>query len=130
METRETKQKKIILDSLKENKNHPTIKELYDDIKKDNPDIGMATVYRNINKFADSGKVIKLSTKDGNNHYDYYKDHFHLVCLNCGKIIDIYDNELIEELSKRFKNKNELITNYSLILEGYCSSCRKEKEGK
>lgn len=132
MESRKTRQKYVILKTIKENRNHPTISEIYEDVKKIDPTIGQATVYRNVKQFVKENEVVQLPTQEGVNHYDYYKDHFHFECLNCGKIIDIFDDELLKKLVNRFQNREEEINIYHLMLEGYCSSCKKkkEKEGK
>lgn len=128
MESRKTRQKYVILKALKENRNHPTISEIYEDVKKIDPTIGQATVYRNVKQFVKENEVVQLPMQEGVNHYDYYKDHFHFECLNCGKIIDIFDDELLKKLVNRFQNREEEINIYNLMLEGYCSSCKKEKE--
>ena len=49
MESRKTKQKSIIINNIINNKNHPTIKQLYLSIKEQYPSIGQATIYRTIN---------------------------------------------------------------------------------
>ena len=41
---------------------------------------------------------------------------------------DIFDDELLKKLVNRFQNREEEINIYNLMLEGYCSSCKKEKE--
>lgn len=128
MESRKTRQKYVILKAIKENRNHPTISEIYEDVKKIDPTIGQATVYRNVKQFVKENEIVQLPMQEGVNHYDYYKDHFHFECLNCGKIIDIFDDELLKKLVNRFQNRKEEINIYNLMLEGYCSSCKKEKE--
>lgn len=128
MESRKTRQKYVILKTIKENRNHPTISEIYEDVKKIDPTIGQATVYRNVKQFVKENEVVQLPMQEGVNHYDYYKDHFHFECLNCGKIIDIFDDELLKKLVNRFQNREEEINIYNLMLEGYCGSCKKEKE--
>ena len=88
--------------------------------------------FHRVCKFVKENEVVQLPMQEGVNHYDYYKDHFHFECLNCGKIIDIFDDELLKKLVNRFQNRDEEINIYNLMLEGYCSSCKKkkEKEGK
>lgn len=131
MECRNTRQKAVILKVIKENKNHPTIADICKSVQRIDPDIGQATVYRNVKKFVEDGKIFQLKTKSGVDHYDYYKDHIHFECLNCGKIIDIVDDDLLKALKIRFENRNEDIKNYNLMLEGTCQECRGSKnEGR
>ena len=66
MEKRNTKQKEIILDILKDKENmfHPTAGDLVKLVLDSNPSIGQATVYRNINKLVDEGILLKIPTND------------------------------------------------------------------
>ena len=72
--------------------------------------------------------MLRIKTKSGVDRYDYYTDHIHFECLKCGKIIDINDDNLLKELSLRFKDRCEIIKNYNLMLEGYCIDCRGSKD--
>ena len=128
MESRKTRQKYVILKAIKENRNHPTISEIYEDVKKIDPTIGQATVYRNVKQFVKENEVVQLPMQEGVNHYDYYKDHFHFECLNCGKIIDIFDDELLTIVQKHFKNRSEKIEHYNVLLDGYCDECKKNED--
>jgi len=124
MDSRNTRQKYTVLKVIKENKNHPTIAEICERVEQIDSSIGQATVYRNVKRFLNEGKIFQLKTKSGIDRYDYYKDHFHFECLNCGKITDIYDNELLQNLTNTFSNREETIINYNLMLEGYCNKCK------
>lgn len=123
MKYRNTKQKELILDIIKNNHDHPTIYEIYDEVKKADASIGQATVYRNVKQFVKEGKISLLKTKQGVDRYDFYQDHFHLECLTCGKLFDFYDSKLLNQL----KSKNYLdgfqVANYNLTIEGYCLEC-------
>ena len=85
METRNTKQKEIILDILKDKENmfHPTAGDLVKLVLDKYPSIGQATVYRNINKLVDEGILLKIPT---NNNFRYdinTHTHAHLTCKEC-----------------------------------------------
>lgn len=127
METRNTKQKEIILDIMLRHENmiHPTIQEITNFVMKENQGIGQATIYRNVNKLVKEGKLIKISTKDGF-RYDINTDlHGHLVCRKCGRVYDLYDEtyqKLVKELEGTYKVK---IDTSNLIFDGLCSSCNK-----
>ena len=125
MNYRNTKQKSIILEVIKESKHHPTISEIYEEVQKIDPSIGLATVYRNVKKFVNDKQVFQIKTKSGIDRYDYWTDHIHFECLRCGKIIDIPDDELLKTLSLEFRNRPEHIKKYNLMLEGYCESCKR-----
>lgn len=126
MNSRNTKQKQIILDTLCCDKTHPTMYQLCDKILEKNPDCGMgqATVYRNINRLVKEGSVRKISLLNEVDHYDGdISEHYHLICKKCGKIKDIFDDELISHLEKIKKNHHIVIDHYQILFEGVCKTC-------
>src|SRR5699024_3324340 len=92
-----TPQRKIILDVIMKNtEHHLTIEEIFDEVKKNSPKIGIATVYRTVQMLEELGVVIKHHFDEGTSRYELADsnrkhDHHHLVCLDCGKVIDIQD---------------------------------------
>lgn len=130
MNTRNTKQKEIILDILDQNRIHPTIQEIYSLAKEKYPSIGQATIYRNVNKLVEEEKVLRLpETKDEGYHYDItMTPHNHLICNSCGRIIDLFDNDYNDMLKKIEESNSVKITKSLLILEGICSKCKNNKK--
>ena len=124
MDQRNTRQKYVVLKIIRDNRNHPTIAEICEQVQRIDSSIGQATVYRNVKRFLDEGKIFQIKTKSGVDRYDYYKDHIHFECLECGKIIDIIDDELLLNLKDRFQARKETITNYNLMLDGICEDCQ------
>lgn len=125
MKSRNTKQKELILEVLKNTKTHPTIYELTNMISSKDSTIGQATIYRNIKKFVKDGVIYVVKTQNGLDRYDYYNNHIHFECLNCGSISDIYDEKIFALLHKKFQNKNLNIQTYNINLDGYCKTCEK-----
>lgn len=124
MNYRNTRQKYIILKVIKENRCHPTIAEICQSVQKLDSSIGQATVYRNVKKFLKDGKITQIKTKNGIDRYDYYPHSAHFECLACGRIFDISDDELLENISFQISGKDNII-GYRLMLEGYCQDCEK-----
>lgn len=118
-----TRQKEIILDAVNQLKNHPTADEIYLCLKKDNPKLSLATVYRNLNQFATEGRIRKVSVPGDSERYDAVMDkHEHFYCESCGKIHDIH----IEGLDEKLMNHPVMkINEYKLMLFGQCEQCRK-----
>lgn len=125
MSTRNTKQKEIILTTLGELKTHPTILELYEAVRHKDSSIGQATVYRNVSKLVEEGKVLKVLTKDGIDHYDGDSiPHSHFMCQVCHRLIDLYDVNT-DSLVKQVKNKKSLdIIDVHVLFEGVCEKCK------
>ncbi|CZE45897.1 Fur family transcriptional regulator [Campylobacter geochelonis] len=68
---------------------HPTIDELYDDIKQDYPSISLATVYKNLNTLIEQGLVVEVSIPNQKSKFDIYEyPHIHVVCEKCGFVRD------------------------------------------
>ena len=123
MNTRNTRQKEIIFQTLNEICTHPTIMELYEAVQSRDSSIGQATVYRNVSKLVSLGKIKKFSMVDGVEHYDANCTfHAHFVCNCCHKIYDVddvcYDN-IIAQSDKRF-----CVSTVSVTLEGTCNLCQ------
>lgn len=116
-----TRQRKIILEELCKLTSHPTAEELYEIIKKKMPEIGLATIYRNLEKFQEVGIIEKIHGKqqrfDGN-----LESHNHIKCTKCGKVEDI-DFEIELDKSK-IAQRGYKLNNYNLEINGICQSCQ------
>ena len=117
-----TRQKEIILDAVSHLKEHPTADEIYLHLKKDNPKLSLATVYRNLNQFAAEGRIRKVSVPGDSERYDAVLDvHEHFYCEKCGLIQDVQIPGLEAQLINHASMK---ITDYKLMLFGECELCR------
>ncbi|PIP12831.1 MAG: transcriptional repressor [bacterium (Candidatus Stahlbacteria) CG23_combo_of_CG06-09_8_20_14_all_40_9] len=107
---------------------HLSIEELYDKVKKIDPDISFSTVYRALKLFERAGLAVSRRFMDGIAKFEpvHPKErHDHLICVRCGKIIE-FRSEKIEDLQKEIARayKFELIS-HKLELYGYCNKCRR-----
>lgn len=126
-----SKQREQILDIFLKTEKHPAITDLYDLVRKKNPKIGLATLYRTMEIICDAGLARKLDFGDGTKHYEHkykHKHHHHLVCVKCGKIVEITSGK-IEEIQRQLAKKHDFtITRTTMRLFGICKTCkRKEK---
>ncbi len=121
---RMTSQKKIIMDYLAGVKTHPTAQQVYDDVKKQLPQISLATVYRILKNFRDKGQVLEI--QEGQTaHYDAdTSNHVHFVCDRCAKIYDIHHADCIPEIKCTKVGK---IRRYNLYVYGECKQCSNRK---
>lgn len=124
MNTRNTRQRQIILETLQEVRSHPTISEVYQQVLLKDATIGQATVYRNVNKLVEEGLVHRISTPSDVDHYDgNCREHFHLLCKNCGKINDVVDTDLLLCLNNMDKKHSIKIDRCQVLFEGICKEC-------
>jgi Fur family transcriptional regulator, ferric uptake regulator len=99
---RMTEQRKVVARVVAASKDHPDVEELYARAVKVDAKISLATVYRTVKLFEESGLLEKLDFGDGRARYeDGQRDHHdHLIDVNSGKVIEFVDPE-IEELQER-----------------------------
>jgi len=126
-----SKQREQILDIFLKTEKHLTINDLYGLVTKKNPKIGLATVYRTMEVICDAELARKLDFDDGTKHYEHkykHQHHHHLVCLKCGKIIEITSGK-IEEIQRKLAKKHGFtIARDTMKIFGICKTCkRKEK---
>ena len=128
---RNTRQKDIIYSALCEYCVHPTADELYQYIHQQYSDIGVATVYRNLNKMAESGKISKLVDFAGVARYDSkITPHFHLYCECCGGVHDIMEDigsDLIKRAEQDYGCK---ILSLEINFRGLCKECQGHERSK
>ncbi len=88
--TRMTKQKKVILDILRNTKCHPSADWVYEQAKKIVPDISLGTVYRNLNVLKETGEILELNYGSTYSRYDGIgENHYHFCCEKCQQLFDI-----------------------------------------
>jgi Fe2+ or Zn2+ uptake regulation protein len=126
METRMTNQKLKIMEHLQKVRTHPTAEMVYHIVSKDLPAISLATVYRNLNLLAEQGKILRLEI-NGEYHYDGFCDsHQHLVCTNCGKIMDLGQKEISNYAMKKIKSSDFELKSVRIIFYGVCKNCKEK----
>lgn len=88
---RYSRQRELIIDIIKNRKDHPTADAIYNTARAREPNISLGTVYRNLKLLSDEGVIITLETEDKKIHYDGdLSRHSHFICEDCGKIIDLF----------------------------------------
>ncbi len=124
-----TPQRMAIVRIVATSKDHPSVENIYDLIKKDYPTVSLATVYKNILLLKSIGEVAELAFPDGSNRYDGRKPtpHLHVICVRCKKIVDVDMDDLDKMTTKIALDTNFKILNQKLEFFGICSECRNDK---
>tara|TARA_B100001142_G_scaffold301884_1_gene327931 strand:- start:519 stop:926 length:408 start_codon:yes stop_codon:yes gene_type:complete len=101
-----TDQRRIIAKVMTEANDHPDVDELYNRVSKIDSKISIATVYRTVKLFEESGIVTKHDFKGGKARYEQLMEshHDHLIDIKSGEIIEFVDDE-IEKLQKKVAEK-------------------------
>ncbi|MEF2678972.1 MAG: transcriptional repressor, partial [Bilophila wadsworthia] len=96
---RNTPQRQQIMEVFFNESGHLTTEEIYDRVRKEDPSLGQATVYRTMKLLCEAGLAREVRFGDGLARYEHAADahHDHLICENCGRNIEVVDSQ-IEEL--------------------------------
>ena len=123
-----TRQREVILQTLFESDEHHTPEEILSLVKEKFPqeNIGIATIYRNLAFFEENGLAESISFgKDGKKYEIGHKHHHdHLVCINCGKIIEFIDPIIEERQVEVAKKYNFKMYGHTMKIEGLCEDCQ------
>jgi len=125
-----SKQREQILDIFLKTEHHPTINDLYYLVRKKEPKIGLATVYRTMEVICDAGLARKVYFGDNTKHYEHkykHQHHHHLVCLKCGKVIEITSGKLEKIQKELAKKHNFTIAKDTMKIFGTCRTCKRKK---
>lgn len=110
-----------ILEILKSPDNqHISAEDVYKILLEQGEDIGLATVYRVLNQFDDAGILDRHHFEGGKSVFEISdkNHHDHLVCLDCGKVIE-FEDDMIEKRQHEIAEKHGIeLTNHSLYLYG------------
>ena len=132
-ETRNTRQKQLILQCLRDNADrHLTVDEIHRYIRDRSESIGIATLYRNLKMLDDHGLAAKvyaseggapcyqIATGDAGHH-----THHHMICRQCGAIAD-FKEDLLEAIEKIILVTEDFtVTDHRVSFYGLCGKCKK-----
>ncbi|MFC4769810.1 Fur family transcriptional regulator [Effusibacillus consociatus] len=123
-----TPQRQWILRYLKETHSHPTAEQVHHEVSKALGGISLATVYNTLHTLTKMGVIRELSYGDGSSRFDGNEtEHAHLVCDQCGTVIDIESPEVEQILSPEATRNGFNIRAYRLEFYGVCEDCQKEQ---
>ena len=128
-----TLQRRSVLDVLIEHCNeHLSTEEIYDIVKENYPEIGLATVYRTVQLFEEMGIVDRLNFDDGCSRFELSSEdtvhhHHHLIYEKCNKVFEV-ENDLLEEIEKEIERKyNFKIHDHNVMFYGTCKDCEQKE---
>jgi Fur family ferric uptake transcriptional regulator len=104
---------------------HISAESLYAEVKKINPHVGYATIYRTLRLLKECELVSERHFDDGQARYEVVSDkhHDHFICERCGKIIE-FENEGLERLQETVARElKAVLTRHKMELYGICAEC-------
>ncbi|MCF6095327.1 peroxide-responsive transcriptional repressor PerR [Microaerobacter geothermalis] len=126
---RMTPQRHAILAYLLDTKSHPTADDIYKALEGKFPNMSVATVYNNLRVFKEVGLVQELTYGDASSRFDAdVSDHYHIICMNCGRIDDYY--QTLPPLSEVERSASEEtgydVKYHRMELYGFCPDCKQK----
>ncbi len=123
-----SRQREMIKDFLMTRKDHPTADIVYMNVRKQNPNISLGTVYRNLTLLSDLGEITRLRVGDGVDHFDAdTSPHYHFVCTKCGNVTDLEMDSIESILEVAGANFDGHIAGHMTHFYGTCGSCTRSQ---
>ena len=120
-----THQRQVLYEVMKTMHGHPSPEEVYARVKKKVPAISLATVYKNIHLFVESGVFREVSMHHGSLRVEMNDEaHHHMVCSKCKAITDIGEKELGLVSKKEKLPGGFLVERYAVDVIGICAKCQ------
>ncbi|HEY1555691.1 MAG TPA: transcriptional repressor [Kofleriaceae bacterium] len=126
-----TAQREAIVEQFLRTRDHVSIDELLVKVRKRQPKVGYATVYRTLKLLVDSGLAVERQFGDGQARFEVVGDHHdHLICVHCGLILEFEDDE-IERLQDRIATRlgNFTVLRHRHELYGLCPKQAGDPDG-
>jgi len=118
-----------ILEVLEQNENaHMCAEDIYKIFVESREDIALATIYRVLTQFEAAGMVCRHRFEDGRAVFELNTGdhHDHLVCMNCGDVVEFVDDVIEERQRQIAKNAGFEMTDHCLYIYGICQKCKVE----
>lgn len=121
-----TPQRYAVLNVLANSFEHPSAESIHLELIENYPTMSLATVYKTINLLKRAGEILELEFSDLSNRYDGKKPypHPHVICSQCGKIVDPSHLNLEEITNKMMEETGFKILTHRLEFYGLCPDCQ------
>ncbi len=126
-----TTQRRAVFEAILDRTDHPTAEQLCRAVRRQLPQISRVTVHRILGTFASLGLVAKTCHPGSAARFDpKLGQHHHLVCLDCGRIIDVEDPRLNHIPWPKVNPKQFQIEDYNVHFRGRCARCRRKPNAR
>ena len=127
---RVTNQRSLIMEIIHQGKGHLDADEIYRRARKKEPRLSLSTVYRTLQMLKKLDLVDELHFDDEHHHYEVKPtaEHHHLVCIECGKVIEI-NYPLSRYIKRNIPEARDFdILETEVRMTGYCAECRRSRK--
>lgn len=126
---RQTPQRRVIVELVVSTRQHFTAEQLYDWARARDASVSRATVYRTLTLLTESGLIQELELGKEVKYYDpnyvAHPDHNHIICLDCGKIIEFDSPEIDQQAQKIAQDLGFAVKSRRLQILATCDELQK-----
>jgi Fe2+ or Zn2+ uptake regulation protein len=125
MKRRATRQRRAILEVLRNTRSHPTADQIYDAVRKQITNISKGTVYRNLQVLRDDGAISELNLFGTLGRYEERQPgHYPFRCEQCGRVFDV-DEPIDVEIDRRVAERTGfVVSSHQTEFRGLCRDCQ------
>ncbi len=126
-----TPQRLMILSAMESSHDHISAEEIYAQVAAKYPNVNISTVYRTLELLKKLGMVYEIDLGEGRIRYhaEGSGHHHHLVCQDCGDVIDIDESALSSLKDILLRDYNFRAELRHVAIFGFCEKCRKKQSG-
>ncbi len=123
-----TPQRRVVIQAIASNQEHLTPTAIYEKVHQHHPNIGLVTIYRTLEILTRLKLICELHAGGSCRSYTISapRHHHHLICSNCGKVVDFPSCELEKAQQSLSKQTGFRIDDHLLEFIGLCQACQKE----
>lgn len=124
-----TPQRKLVLSILIQAGGHLDANDIFERGRRTDKDLSLSTVYRTLTVLKETGVVRELHLDEEHHHYEWAgkDEHSHLVCLACGRVIEVDSAAFAEAAAEAGMAHGFEIASAHVELTGYCATCRQQQ---
>lgn len=121
---RTTRQLTAVYDALQGDHSHPSAEEIHRRVQNVSPRVSLGTVYRNLQRLTEEGKIRTVRLGERNARYDpTLEEHDHFICQCCGRVDDVWLKRDRRVNVTPLVAKGFTIIDQSLAVHGLCPQC-------
>jgi len=123
-----TSQRRAVLNAIAQSREHLTPAAIYEKVRREHPSIGLVTIYRTLEILEELGLICEVHVGGSCRSYSMRRPsehHHHMVCSDCGAVIDFVDCDLDELEQKLSQETGFEIDGHLLEFLGRCQNCKK-----
>lgn len=125
VKNRNTLQRRIVLETVRNMTNHPDAEKIYEKISAEHPLVSKATVYRNLKLLASQGQILHIPIPNGADCFDFNcLPHYHIKCRSCGGVFDVdmpYQKDICSSI---VNTRGFTVESHQIVFSGLCPDCQ------